>query len=679
MAGQVGSRVGELGETGETCKGGGPALASDVLQVDGQARRVHLVIESGVRIHTSRYTHAAPPQPSPFVAKLRKHVRGQRLTDVRLVPGDRLLCLSFGTANWTHHVLVEFYAGGNIILCDEGMTCLSVLRPYTGGDGTRVAPKQPYPLHRDSFSTFRAMDREKLTRCLAAAVAQCAGMRTEAGGERQESSKMRRQMGLARLLAAQAGYAPALVEHALLRAGWMPHVAADDPQAAVLSKTAQPAPQAAPGSDNACMHLGPGGAPTPPRPGSLEALLASFSGIDHLLCGNTAAGGFDADEASACSQRSGGREAGAAVGSGRGFIMLAATEGKGGGDVSLPAAACLLPQMPQMVDVAPLVLEQQGGQEAWEYPSLDVALDEYFTRLDKQKGDKATVDQEAGLALGVAKVASDIDARAQGLAEMGRSLEEGAEQVVMHADEVEEALELVRRLLARHRDWEAVEKATAAAREQGVQGSRLIERLKLGEHLIVLRLPRRDAQAHEAQEGDASIGLEERQGTIESPAGDASLPDARAECAQAAAQEDAACHHAEAGEHKKSKGKGGARAPLIKEDGSGSEGRQVAGDRGRLDGVMVELDLRLTCMANVRLLFDRKKKVAAKQQRTQDARRLSLQRTLSKLGRQQVAVSLPPSFLQLATCTILLATCATAPHPRAIALPERRPAPSPRL
>ena len=66
----------------------------------------------------------------------------------------------------------------------------------------------------------------------------------------------------------------------------------------------------------------------------------------------------------------------------------------------------------------------------------------------------------------------DLDARAQGLAEMGQALEEGAEQVVFHAGEGDDALELVRSLLAQHRDWKAVEGATAAVKASGARGSR---------------------------------------------------------------------------------------------------------------------------------------------------------------------------------------------------------------
>jgi predicted hotdog family 3-hydroxylacyl-ACP dehydratase len=51
----------------------------------------------------------------------------------------------------------------------------------------------------------------------------------------QLPAKARRQLSLARLLAVHAGYGPAVVEHALLRARWLPHLPADIPQAVLMS------------------------------------------------------------------------------------------------------------------------------------------------------------------------------------------------------------------------------------------------------------------------------------------------------------------------------------------------------------------------------------------------------------------------------------------------------------
>ncbi len=60
---------------------------------------------------------------------------------MRVVGGDRVIELRFGSGNWTHHLLVEFYAAGNIVLCDCQARILSVLRAYSSPDGQRVAAR----------------------------------------------------------------------------------------------------------------------------------------------------------------------------------------------------------------------------------------------------------------------------------------------------------------------------------------------------------------------------------------------------------------------------------------------------------------------------------------------------------------------------------------------------------
>ena len=60
------------------------ALASISTPFNSDSRRAMVVIESGVRIHSTAYTYESPPQPSAFVMKLRKHLRNQRLTQVHM-------------------------------------------------------------------------------------------------------------------------------------------------------------------------------------------------------------------------------------------------------------------------------------------------------------------------------------------------------------------------------------------------------------------------------------------------------------------------------------------------------------------------------------------------------------------------------------------------------------------
>jgi len=51
------------------------------LQNKAMGRRV-LLIESGTRMHTTRYSRVKPPMPSAFAMKMRKHIRGKHLNSV---------------------------------------------------------------------------------------------------------------------------------------------------------------------------------------------------------------------------------------------------------------------------------------------------------------------------------------------------------------------------------------------------------------------------------------------------------------------------------------------------------------------------------------------------------------------------------------------------------------------
>ena len=85
--------------------------------------------------------------PSPFALKLRKHVRGRRLSGATQLGCDRLLDLAFGTGDATHHILVELYASGNVALTDGSFTVLTLLRSHKdAGTGAAVQANRPYPL-----------------------------------------------------------------------------------------------------------------------------------------------------------------------------------------------------------------------------------------------------------------------------------------------------------------------------------------------------------------------------------------------------------------------------------------------------------------------------------------------------------------------------------------------------
>ncbi|EED86484.1 signal peptidase [Thalassiosira pseudonana CCMP1335] len=105
-----------------------------------QAKRAMLLIESGVRFHpTTHYSQSSSSSssmPSAFAMKLRKHLRNLRLENVTQLGNlDRVVDFRFGSGSLTHHLLLELYSLGNLILCDGQYRILGLLRTHEYEDG----------------------------------------------------------------------------------------------------------------------------------------------------------------------------------------------------------------------------------------------------------------------------------------------------------------------------------------------------------------------------------------------------------------------------------------------------------------------------------------------------------------------------------------------------------------
>ncbi|KAK7086161.1 hypothetical protein SK128_004141 [Halocaridina rubra] len=107
-----------------------------------------LLLESGSRIHTTEYEWPKSPAPSGFTMKLRKHLRNKRIENIQQLGVDRIVQLTFGSGEVEHHVILELYDRGNIILTDNNYTILNVLRPRKEGEDVRFAVHETYPVDR---------------------------------------------------------------------------------------------------------------------------------------------------------------------------------------------------------------------------------------------------------------------------------------------------------------------------------------------------------------------------------------------------------------------------------------------------------------------------------------------------------------------------------------------------
>ena len=124
-------------------------------------RKEHLLIESGIRIHTTKYVKNEKDLPSGFSLKLRKHLRTKKLDKIEQLGIDRVIDLTFGKGEGAYHILVELYASGNVILTDHEYTILSLLRSHKFEENATIAVKQKYPF---SFSANMSIDSITLDR-----------------------------------------------------------------------------------------------------------------------------------------------------------------------------------------------------------------------------------------------------------------------------------------------------------------------------------------------------------------------------------------------------------------------------------------------------------------------------------------------------------------------------------
>lgn len=88
--------------------------------------KINVVVDCGLKIHTTEFTRPTPPVPSGFVAKLRKHLKAKRLTALRQVSNDRIIVFQF--AEGKNYLVLEFFSAGNVILLDEDFKILTLQR-----------------------------------------------------------------------------------------------------------------------------------------------------------------------------------------------------------------------------------------------------------------------------------------------------------------------------------------------------------------------------------------------------------------------------------------------------------------------------------------------------------------------------------------------------------------------
>uniref|UniRef100_A0A2K6NPE0 Ribosome quality control complex subunit NEMF n=1 Tax=Rhinopithecus roxellana TaxID=61622 RepID=A0A2K6NPE0_RHIRO len=166
-----------------------------------------LLLESGIRIHTTEFEWPKNMMPSSFAMKCRKHLKSRRLVSAKQLGVDRIVDFQFGSDEAAYHLIIELYDRGNIVLTDYEYVILNILRFRTDeADDVKFAVRECYPLDH-ARAAEPLLTLERLTEIVASAPK----------GEL-----------LKRVLNPLLPYGPALIEHCLIENGFSGNVKVDE-------------------------------------------------------------------------------------------------------------------------------------------------------------------------------------------------------------------------------------------------------------------------------------------------------------------------------------------------------------------------------------------------------------------------------------------------------------------
>jgi len=104
--------------------------------------RIDVVLQAGLRVHTTQYPPENPKVPPSFPMLLRKHLKNGTVTEVRQHNFDRILELDIQKEH-RFTLVVELFSQGNIILLDENNQIILPLK-HRHIQGRKITSKEEY-------------------------------------------------------------------------------------------------------------------------------------------------------------------------------------------------------------------------------------------------------------------------------------------------------------------------------------------------------------------------------------------------------------------------------------------------------------------------------------------------------------------------------------------------------
>ncbi|XP_055818502.1 uncharacterized protein LOC129887427 [Solanum dulcamara] len=423
-------------------------MNSSGITESGESEKVLLLMESGVRLHTTAYLRDKSNTPSGFTLKLRKHIRMRRLEDVRQLGYDRIVLFQFGLGVNAHYVILELYAQGNILLTDSDFMVMTLLRSHRDDDkGLAIMSRHRYPV--EICRVFKRTTTEKLQEALmsAAQTDKIEHVEDNEWGndgsdvpqqkrDNQKSIKATKKGNdgahaksptLKVVLGEALGYGPALSEHIILDAGLVPNTKIDTGFKS---------------EDNTLLSL-------------TEAVKQFEDWLEDIILGEKVPEGYILMQQKALSKKD--------------SNMCDSSE--------------------KIYDeFCPLLLNQLKCRDFMKYETFDAALDEFYSKIESQRSEQQQKSKEGTAMQKLNKIRTDQENRVVTLKQGVEHCIKMAELIEYNLEDVDASILAVRVALANGMSWEDLARMVKEEKRSGNPVAGLIDKLHLERNCMTLLL-----------------------------------------------------------------------------------------------------------------------------------------------------------------------------------------------
>ncbi|KAI1454071.1 hypothetical protein F4805DRAFT_441019 [Annulohypoxylon moriforme] len=404
-----------------------------------------LVIESGFRCHLTDFARTTAAAPSGFVQKLRKALKTRRVTAVSQIGTDRIIEFQFSDGQY--RLYLEFFAGGNVILTDNELKILTLLRNVSEGEGQE--PQRPgltYSLeNRQNYGGVPDLTKERVRDALQTTIQKAADSAAKGKKiKRKPGDELRR--GLATTI---TELPPILVDHALRVTGFDSSV----PPSTVLE------------NEGLLDHL-------------LQSLEEARKIVQQVTSSDTC----------------------------KGYILAKAKPGFENVEPDGPDEEQRRRKNVLYEDFHPFLprqFEEDPNCVILTFDNFNKMVDEFFSSIEGQKLESRLSEREVAAKRKLDATKAEHAKRIEGLQEVQQINIRKANAVEANVERVQEAIDAVNGLIQQGMDWEDIGKLIDRERRRNNPVAAIITSpLKLNENTITVLLG--EAEEEDDDEDDAS-------------------------------------------------------------------------------------------------------------------------------------------------------------------------------